>query len=268
MLDGHVHVHDCFEPDVLLRAASRNLGAEARRQGAGEDWIGVLLLSESHPHDWFHSVAAQEQISSRDGNHRWRVRSTFEPESLRLENANDLLFVVAGRQIVTRDDLEVLALATDHSFAEGAPLHETVGEVLAAGGVPVIPWGFGKWWGRRGRLLRSYLEEEPAGVFLGDNGGRPAFAPPPALFRLAKRRGIAILPGSDPLPFPSEVERAGSTGFTLCGAVGPDTPARDLRAACARPDFEPRPFGAGPGPLRFARLQLVTQWRKQRGGGG
>lgn len=53
---------------------------------------------------------------------------------------------MAGRQIVTAEKLEVLALGTDLDIDDGRPIREVLSLVTENGGLPVIPWGAGKWW--------------------------------------------------------------------------------------------------------------------------
>jgi hypothetical protein len=149
----------------------------------------------------------------------------------------------------------------------GTTLGEAVESARAGGALPIIPWGFGKWWGRRGSLLTRYLEQAGAEIFLGDNGGRPVLYGRPRHFELARRRGIPILPGSDPLPLPSETSRPGGYGFGFDGAMDPDFPSRSLKAEIRRDHFTPRPFGRGETPLRFARHQVLMQLRKRRSRG-
>ena len=49
-----------------------------------------------------------------------------------------------------------------------------VREARESGALVVIPWGAGKWLGRRGAVLSRYLRSvDDPGIFLGDNGGRP-----------------------------------------------------------------------------------------------
>ena len=100
-------------------------------------------------------------------------------------NGEQGFLLIAGRQIVTEENLEVLALLTDRKFEDGLPLQEVIQTVRENKGISVIPWGFGKWMGRRGRFLESALEEaENSELFLGDNSGRPVFWSRPSHFRL------------------------------------------------------------------------------------
>ena len=126
------------------------------------------------------------------------------------------MHLVCGRQIVTSEKIEVLALYCTDAIKHGLSLDETVRYVKHCGGIPVLPWGVGKWIGERGKVIRGYLfNHSERLLFLGDNGGRPRFWPTPDLFHYARKRGVPVLPGTDPLPIPEEAARVGSFGFYL-----------------------------------------------------
>ncbi len=108
----------------------------------------------------------------------------------------------------------------------------------------MIPWGFGKWWFHRGALVEKVVcRSERPGICLGDNAGRPEIAGRPRLFREAEERGIPVLRGSDPLPMPEQVDRAGSYGFLLEEGFDAGRPAESLRRALRALSSPPRTFG-------------------------
>ncbi|HEX3130500.1 MAG TPA: hypothetical protein VH394_24395 [Thermoanaerobaculia bacterium] len=245
LVDSHVHFHACYDLPTFLDGALCNF----RKAGAG---IGYLLLTESAGAHWFRRW--------RDGlkTKAWGFEPTMEEESLRAVNgAGEKLVLVAGRQIVTRERLEVLALGKDLELPDGLPIREVLEQVRESGALPVLPWGFGKWWGRRGAVVAETLERDGE-LFLGDNGGR--LGPEPALFRRARKLGIRVLPGSDPLPFARHAGLAGSYGFILPHAVDWDRPAEMLLRRI-RESGQPRAFGRRAGLPRFLRDQVGMQLR-------
>jgi hypothetical protein len=124
--------------------------------------------------------------------------------------------MICGRQIATKERLEVLALGTDEAFEDNECLVDTMRRVRESEAIPVLNWGFGKWWSSRGVLVREFVNNASAGdFFLGDTGRRLRFAREPALFPLARSKQIGIIAGSDPLPFSRHVKTAGSYGFFL-----------------------------------------------------
>jgi hypothetical protein len=257
-VDAHVHLHDCFELQTFLDAAAthvRTQGAQAHVAAAG-----VLLFAEGADAHRFRALRDRFEEQPVAG---WTRRRTQEQESLVLvRERSETLIVVAGRQVVTAERLEVLALCTDAEIADGMPLQATIRQAQKAGALPVIPWGFGKWWFRRQRLVQAAIENAaPGELFLGDNGGRPERSPRPALLRLAEQHGIYTLPGSDPLPFASEMGKAGRYGFLLNGDLDAEWPARSIRSWLRNADGPPPPYGRREAAVHFVRIQLAMQMR-------
>ena len=103
--------------------------------------------------------------------------ATSEPYSLALINKDEpLAWIVSGRQIVTRERLEVLTAGAFPAIADGQPLVEVLQALAAAGALAIIPWGAGKWLGSRGRLVEKIAASAPgAGIFPGRQPGPPGF---------------------------------------------------------------------------------------------
>ena len=264
LVDGHVHVHECFDLARFLDSAYSNFEVEAARRGSAEEFDCALLLSEDSDSNWFSQMrqAAGQPLGS---NANWMFDRTDEDCSVLARRAGKCpMVVVAGRQIVTVENLEVLALATSARIEDGAPIDQVIEAVRASSGVVVLPWGAGKWLGSRGSVVRRLIESNNSDeIFLGNNSARPVFWREPAHFRLARAKGIRILPGSDPLPFPSEDSRAGSFGFAVYGYLDPAHPARDLRHILKDPATKPDRYGSLERPARFFRNQIAMQLRKR-----
>ncbi|MGB6222648.1 hypothetical protein [Haloferula sp.] len=162
---------------------------------------------------------------------------------------DERLLVIAGRQVVTAERVEVLALATASEFEDGRPLSETIESVKAAGGIAVLPWGVGKWFGERGRLVEQAVREH--GVMVGDNAGRPLGWPKPSLFS-----EFPVIPGSDPLKAEGEERMVGSYGFVLEADFDPKRPAESIRRSLRALESCPTTFGGRVGPTRFFFRQL------------
>lgn len=269
LVDAHVHIHDCFCVPAALEAAAANFRATAVAEGTLDDYVGVLLLTETANSDWFmrtHSSLAQSSDHIGVSAEKWVFKSTGEACSLIAESVRgERLIVIAGRQIVAAERLEVLALGTAQFIADGAPIEQVVDVVTASGALAVVPWGFGKWWGRRGATMRQLLERDHGvSFFLGDNGGRPTFLPTPRHFKQAAARGIRILPGSDPLPFPTEYWRLGSFGFIVAGSLGERHAASDLKGLLRDEATPITSYGHLENPYRFVRNQFAMQVAKNR----
>jgi len=266
MVDGHVHFHHGFEASRFLESAHANLQDAARRMSSEVSLVGMLLLTEGKQESGFQRLIAQveQQAGSRErSTSKWRIQDTEEPSSVCFTARDRFpIIVVAGRQIPTQKRLEVLAVGTRREFEEGRPIRVLIQEVSEAGALPVVPWGAGKWMGKRGRLVDELVKSsELPPFFLGDSGNRPRFWPRPVQFRRAEEEGIRVLSGSDPLPFPGEEKRVGSFGIALTGSLDTERPARDLQRKVLDPSTVLHQFGSAERPLRFVRNQLKMQFR-------
>ncbi len=260
LIDAHVHFYPTYDVKRFLDAASdsfaRQPQASARR---------VLCMAESAADNWFGTLSEPaEQPAALTGS-GWVRHLTSEPQSLRLtRNGDDAeLLVIAGHQCVTAEDIEVLMLGHRDKYPDGEPAEVVVAAALQAGTLPLLPWGFGKWLGKRGELVERLKEQFGTQILLGDNSGRLAGTPTPALLRSGAEQGHCLLPGSDPLPMQGEEHKVAGFGAWLPGDVSVATPFADLKALLAN-GAQPEPFGAGETLVRFVRNQLLMQIRKRR----
>jgi hypothetical protein len=270
LVDAHVHIHDCFDLGMFLDSAFENFRIEADRIKLDDaSSFFVLLLTETARDNWFERLAdhADEKwVFETVKSNGWSFHRTDETCSLLAESTNgQRMILIAGRQIATKEDLEVLALLTDSKFEDGLPLSETIRIVRENGAIPTVPWGFGKWTGKRGNILKSTFQEANQSIlFLGDNGGRPIFWPRPHLFKMAVSHGMRILPGSDPLPFASESNRPGSFGFWVEGTINFKEPAKYIRRIILDSKSHITPYGTLERPFRFLRNQSAMQILKRK----
>jgi len=259
--DGHVHIHDCFDTKEFLEAAIRNFNHISNDHLANM----VLFLTESHAANWFNFFYQQAE-GSRKGKKPafkdWIFDFTLEENSIKAKwNEKLNLIIIAGRQIVSEEKLEVLALGMRHLYDDGSPLEKVVKDVQVDGFLPVIPWGVGKWVGQRGKLIKSLIAQNSTSpLFLGDNGNRPIFWRKSSLFNKAKRRGILNIPGSDPLPFKTESRRTGSFGFIIEGSLNSDKPFEDIKRKIVDSSIGIEVYGKFEKPLRFVRNQLKMRF--------
>ena len=260
LVDGHVHLHDCFEAPDFFDAAAANLAAAARRLGLPGEPAGCLLLVESQGVDRFARLADGTVATGA-----WRVSPTEEPVSLLAHRPGALpIVLVAGRQIVSRERLEVLAVGTRATFADRRPLDEALAGVMAADAVAVVPWGVGKWQGARGRLIAELLERDRGRpLFVGDNGGRLGLAPRPKLFARAQRRCVPVLAGSDPLPSPGQITKVGGYGFVAEVNLDAKAPFATLKGYLEGLEASPRTFGRLESLAGFVRSQVAMQVQKR-----
>ncbi len=264
LIDAHVHFYACFDRDAFLDAAARNFARGAAELGIGGPFTGCLMLAETAENRWFLRWWRRED-GVRHG--AWDFEPTPEPAVLvaRRRSDGERLLVVAGRQVRSREGLEVLGLATLEEFPDRLPFKDALAHVRWSGALTVLPWGFGKWWLYRGALIEKVVcRPERPGLCLGDNAGRLELAGRPRLFREAEARGIPVLPGSDPLPFPEQMERAGSYGFLLETGFDERRPAESLRRALRGLEAPPRTWGRCRDLTGFCQDQYALRFHRAR----
>lgn len=234
LIDAHVHLHPGADPVATLTAAHHRMAAMA-----GSEALTLFMLAEQQGHDMFDAL-------------RPFAEATDEAESLWLRHDGADLLVLAGRQVISAERLEVLALATAAHFEDGPTARDLVSAMLAQDALVILPWGIGKWLGRRGNLVDRLMTDDGEGrLLLGDIGSRPVFWP---VSRFGTR---LVLRGSDPLPLVDDDRRIGTYGTILEGKVSRDRPARDIRALIRQAEEGgAAAFGRLASPLAFLSGQL------------
>jgi hypothetical protein len=263
LIDAHVHFHACFQRDAFLDAALDNFARGAEELGISGPFTGCLMLAETAQEGYFLRWQRRED-GARFG--AWDFEPTSDPAALIACRRADgeRLLVIAGRQIRTRERMEVLALATLEEFPDGLSFNDALARARWSGALPVIPWGFGKWWSYRGALIEKVVcRAERPDLCLGDNAGRPQIGGWPRLFREAESRGIPVLSGSDPLPLPEQGDRAGSYGFLLTEGFDEQQPARSLRQTLRSLSVPPPVYGRCRDLAGFCQDQIALRLRRR-----
>ena len=207
-VDAHVHLHD---GETSLSAAANNIARTCPDADAG-----ALMLVEREGEGIFASL---------QGDGARGVHPTSEPIALLRDAGTVPLLIIAGRQVVAAEGVELLLLGTLARPRDGTPLDVLLAE-QAPPAIAVLPWGFGKWLGRRGAIVRDALSHHPR-LLPGDIQARPGALPSPTLRRSAGA-GVPVLAGTDPLAMESDHGRIGSFGQLVRATIDPDAPATSV----------------------------------------
>lgn len=253
LVDGHVHFHECFTLRSFLESATANLAPHMETDSAG-----VLLLAQIGSDQPLDGIIQQTEKLSHD----WSV-TTPDTSSIVFTRADiPPIVCLAGRQIVTQEKLELLSICSNVPIDDGQSLEKSIQQILADEGIPVLPWGFGKWWFSRGAKLNAVLRESSSTDFLlGDNGCRPRIWRP-RLLRRSEADGFCVLAGSDPLPIPSHVRRVGSFGNVFSDEIDVNAPTAWMRERLQALSTSPKTFGRCRSMREFVGDQLQLRLNK------
>jgi hypothetical protein len=259
-VDGHVHFHRLERVALTLDAATANFSRYGQRQSG---LLGILLLTQARRERVFEALQERETCG------QWTTRpSPGEEVSIQATHGDRRIVVVCGRQVRCHDGLEVTVLGTLEEFPDGLPLEETIRAVAARGAFISLPWGFGKWLGARGRVLRESLaRHEPRALAICDNGSRLQVLGRPGLVQQCAARGHLVLPGTDPFPFGNDHRRTGSFGF-LAPEPAADAPWSGLAEWLRSRQESPLAYGEATGLFRFmvnnVGIQLYNRMMRAR----
>ncbi|GBD90395.1 hypothetical protein BMS3Abin04_01112 [bacterium BMS3Abin04] len=258
-VDFHVHIHSCFNLNEFLNYAFKNFLNAASSTNSNFE-LGFLFLTEIGDVDFFDRIKKSSQLLDN-----FNIEFTKEEYSLIISNNGQKIFLIAGKQVISHENIEVLALATRERFKSGNSLKEIVNEVNNKNGIPVLPWGVGKWLGRRKEIIEDLIvKTSGTNFYLGDNGGRPTFWSEPKLFNLAERKGIFTLCGTDSLSLESEVRKPGRYGNLLKGTIDFDYPVKTLMDILNHMNSSPQSFGKLENPVTFFKNQIALRLKQSK----
>ena len=246
VVDGHVHFFPALTTgDEFLDTLAAHL-PPAKHRG--------FFLFETTDRPPF--AALDQGLSGRG----WRMTSDSDEYTATFVRDEQVLRAFGGYQITTAERLEVLTIGVSPPAARNS-LTRTLQLVFESGGVAIVPWGFGKWWFRRGKIVKRLIDDTaatPDRWYLGDIGGRGPYDS--SLLRAGMRHRRPLIAGSDPLCLPGYHRHLGRYG-TRWESPRWQEKLPDLAALrTLSPDDRLIPFGR--------RVSLATalssQWRLRR----
>jgi hypothetical protein len=212
----------------------------------------MACLAESGNNDFFHSLAGRDfngfQVAEGPEKNCRGVKRDGKEE----------LCLLAGRQIVTKEKLEILGIGIEEKIADGCSAEGLIELIINKGGIPVLPFSPGKWFFERGKIACKLVERYSKTLVIGDSFLRPRGWPEPRIMRLT---GENILPGSDPLPMPGEEKYAGRCGFVYRGTFDRKRPLAMLKEILASHPSQIMPAGRRGSPLNVA-IRLIRLRKK------
>lgn len=255
LVDGHAHIYPSFSLSIALRSASSALG------DLYPNTPRVICLAEPADCNVFEQLSRFPHLGD-DG-----LLIRVDDGCLRVESGNSspLCFVLPGRQVVTAENIEVLALNVKDDIQNGLSAVDTVRCAIDLGALPVLAWSPGKWFFERKAVIERVLETfGPAEIAIGDTTLRPVGWSTPQLMRSALDAGYRVLCGSDPLPLPGEERRLGSYMTELCRNGPRVKPSEMISGFLKNNDTETRPVGSR-GNIGSVASRIVRNAFERRG---
>lgn len=221
--DTHVHIYPCYDLQVFSDMLERNL----KTVGTGQT-IRLGFLTERYDCNFFDDIKSGKlDLSTMCDNLQI---SQDESSLIRDNGSGEKCILIPGRQVVAEERIEILALATTVKIPDGMLAVDTVTMILDNGGVPVVAWAPGKWFGARGDVVKNLLDSfNPARLLIGDSSMRPTIWAEPFIMRAARKEGYRIIAGSDPLPFAGEEKIAGTYCSIFDASFGLASPLASAR---------------------------------------
>lgn len=252
--DTHVHIYPCYDIKQALHALRTNLSLLDGQA------VCMAFLAERADCNFFlefeKNVAGllAPETEIRRLNSALYLREAGYPD----------LYLFPGRQIITKERIEILSLTIDQQIGDGLPARKVVDRIKQNKGVPVLSWAPGKWFFKRKKVVQYLLDaNQPGSLLIGDTTLRPTCWPQPLLMRRAVRKGFTIISGSDPLPFAGEEDVMGRYGIILDTDFDPDNPVGSIRSILTQPGPKPSLVGKRGGILStFCRLFRNARLKK------
>ncbi len=269
LLDTHVHIYPQFSIATLLDSTLKNFTHAAEVVQSDRQVDFGIVLTEGGVHDVYASLSERaanidrpEIYLNEAGLQNWVISTTGDSKCLLATNTdNKSIYIYCGRQLISKENLELLSLFVTPQLGDGEySLKELADIVFQEGGLPVVPWGVGKWTGRRKQVVADFINNRHTyPIILGDNGNRPSILRQPVEFASTK----LLLSGSDPLPLKTHQHRAGSYGICIPGvSIDASHPINSL-IKLIRNGPTHSFFGTRVGLLRFFADQLWINVRKR-----
>jgi hypothetical protein len=252
--DTHVHCYDLLSFSSLLDQAHRNFSSAAGINSSTanqntEPRFLMFFTDGVKDKTWAHihpQAVAKKQLGD------WQLSLARDDKLIRASNGEKLITLAPARQINSSQRLEFLLLGCDKDIADGITEQKII-DSYADQYLLICPWGFGKWLGKRAKVLRELLSINSSRLFLGDNGGRPGLWHHVPHFRQAR---LPIINGSDPLPLTTDTRRIGSFGIHWLSAESELTLAELLEEIKTA---TPQNYGPQLSLYRFVRNQIALK---------
>ncbi len=260
-VDGHVHLYPVYDLKKAVECSVKNLKDGSKK--ISSKVIPVWLLAERSDANFFDQIYQTSETYQDDG---VKFRQGNDGLTIVVEKDDEpILYIFAGRQLVTKEGLEVLSLISNLNFPDRQmSIDEVIQTVIESGGIPALNWAPGKWFFKRGKVIARQIQERTINeIFIGETTLRNTLWPEPKLVKQARKKGFPVIAGSDPLPFKGEEKDIGSYGFLIEGEFDQEKPAQSLRDLMSKNRDEIKIIGHRNNIFTFASRQYKIMMEKR-----
>jgi len=251
LADTHIHFYPRHDAATLIDGAVHRL-----RRAAGDPGAPcALFLTEGKGFRVFQDL--KSGAIRLPGTHT--VEPAPEPGALYIHHGGNRTLLIAGRQIVAAERVEILALALETEPEDGQRAADIIAAVDAAGALPVLAWSPGKWMFSRAEVVDRLIRHAGDVLRLGDSSLRCKGWPLPKPMAAAR---LPVLAGSDPLPFPGDESAAGTYGVRITLNLDENAPVSSIRRALRDETTPVTRIGQRNTPFEMARRMVQHRRHK------
>ncbi len=190
LADFHIHIYPFYSIENLFISLLENFKKISALNSTPE--IYAVFLAERYDCNFFDDVVLRkEKIKSE----QFQINATFDNDAIEIQYIDgNVIYLFPGRQIVTKERLEILSLCSKSKIPDGLSAFETINSITKISGIPVLSWAPGKWFFQRGKIVNELLNTiTPENLFIGDTSLRPTIWKKPLLMRKAENLNFKTL---------------------------------------------------------------------------
>ncbi len=259
LVDTHTHYYPFCSFTKYFDYAYLNMQTAAKENNSAQSFSAILCLLETATSHNYQDLLDIANSTTKMG--EWQLESLDDNKLLKLSQSDEKeLYILPGQQIITSENLELLIIGNTEKIPHKKSVN-TYLEKYSKAHLLILPWGVGKWLGKRGRIVSQLIQHKNYAFTLGDNSARPSLWRYVPQFTQARKKGIRILAGSDPLPIHKQYKKVAIYGSAMTGSLQQQGLADQLREIILNAETDIKNYGHRDGLLRFVFNQLLLRIR-------
>ena len=199
--DGHIHLYPNFDLSQVLVSSHQKL-LNLVKEKAQTDKVVLFSVEPEGQFEFLKIKSGKRELPEN-----CEIIKEISENIIQLKTEHgDNLYLVAGRQVVTKENLEFSVLFSAEDISDGLSFEQLNSSIGSS--VLTLNWSPGKWMFERAEIVKSLVSEN-SDLILCDTALRFNGFPLPEVMKQENN----IIAGSDPFPLRYEEERTGTYGF-------------------------------------------------------